>query len=246
MPDMFSRSISLTTFPLPKTGQALPKTCSITGKSTALQLCRPASRSRWSRAAIVPELIGSTRSRPNLRPGANPNPVLGGPDRYFDATRSISTYRFCRQPWKKLDHRSACKHRLLARQVASLRRRAQSQFRTEVFNIFNRANFGILCACCSIRKEIGLAARADQKHRDASSADTVWAEAHVLIDATTGREASCSGTRGSRSRVPALLERLPDATPLLELRRPVGAFTRAGLTPHPQVRAATDRNRPKR
>lgn len=98
----------------------------------------------WSgnRARTYP---GSTRSRPNLRAGANPNPILGGPDRYFDPTA------FEAQPagFTGTLGRNSLIGPGLANTDFSLVKSVHFgegrnlQFRTEVFNIFNRANFGL-------------------------------------------------------------------------------------------------------
>lgn len=98
--------------------------------------------SSGNRARTYP---GSTRSRPNLRPGANPNPVLGGPDLYFDPMA------FEAQPAGFVGNagRNSIIGPGLANTDFSLIKSIrfgegrQLQFRSEVFNIFNRANFGI-------------------------------------------------------------------------------------------------------
>ncbi|MBV9209897.1 MAG: TonB-dependent receptor [Acidobacteria bacterium] len=98
----------------------------------------------WSgnRARTYP---GSTRSRPNLAPGANPNPILGGPDHYFDVSA------FAPQPagfTGNLPRNSLTAPGLSNFDVSLVKsinfgEHGSVQFRTEVFNIFNRANFGI-------------------------------------------------------------------------------------------------------
>ena len=98
----------------------------------------------WSgnRARTYP---GTTRSRPNLRPGANPNPVLGGPDLYFDPTA------FVPQPagfTGNLGRNSIIGPGLANTDVGLVKtidfgEGRTLQFRSEVFNVFNRANFGI-------------------------------------------------------------------------------------------------------
>lgn len=98
----------------------------------------------WSgnRARTYP---GTTRSRPDLRPGANPNPVLGGPDRYFDPSA------FVPQPagfTGDLGRNSIIGPGLANTDVGLVKTIAfgegrQLQFRSEVFNVFNRANFGM-------------------------------------------------------------------------------------------------------
>lgn len=97
----------------------------------------------WSgnRARTYP---GSTRSRPNLAPGADPNPVLGGPDLYFDPTA------FVPQPagfTGNLGRNTLIGPGLANTDVGLVKtidfgEGRQLQFRSEFFNIFNRANFG--------------------------------------------------------------------------------------------------------
>jgi hypothetical protein len=98
----------------------------------------------WSgnRARTYP---GSTRSRPNLRPGANPNPILGGPDRYFDPSA------FTLQPagfTGNLGRNTLIGPGLVNFDLSLVKRiefgeHRSLQFRAEAFNLFNRANFGI-------------------------------------------------------------------------------------------------------
>jgi hypothetical protein len=98
----------------------------------------------WSgnRARTYP---GSTRSRPNLVPGANPNPILGGPDHYFD----VSAFAPQAAGFTGNLPRNSLTAPGLANFDGSLVKsinfgeHRSVQFRTEVFNIFNRANFGI-------------------------------------------------------------------------------------------------------
>jgi hypothetical protein len=82
---------------------------------------------------------------PDLRPGASPNPILGGPDRYYDPTA------FVLQPegWiGNLPRNSligpgmATVDVMLARSLRFGASRAV-QLRLEVFNLLNRANFGL-------------------------------------------------------------------------------------------------------
>ena len=83
--------------------------------------------------------------RPNLNPGANNNPVLGGPDRYFDPTvfslpargtlGNLGRNTVIGPGFANLDF-SLFKSFPLG-EAKSV------QFRSEFFNIFNRANFGL-------------------------------------------------------------------------------------------------------
>jgi hypothetical protein len=82
---------------------------------------------------------------PNLRPGANNNPVLGGPDRYFDASvfelppagrvgdvgRNTVT-----GPGLATVDLSLTKNNPLGKGISM-------QVRLEAFNLLNRANFGL-------------------------------------------------------------------------------------------------------
>ncbi|MEP6636273.1 MAG: TonB-dependent receptor [Acidobacteriota bacterium] len=98
----------------------------------------------WSgnRARTYP---GTTRSRPNLRPGASSNPILGGPDRYFDPSA------FVPQPAgvtgnlgrNTLIGPGLSNFDLSLVKVFKFGEQRSVQFRTEAFNIFNHANFGI-------------------------------------------------------------------------------------------------------
>ncbi len=88
---------------------------------------------------------GTTRSRPDLRTGANPNPVLGGPDLYFDPTA------FVPQPAGfpgDLGRNTLIGPGLANSDVSLVKifkfgEERSLQFRAEGFNVFNRANFGI-------------------------------------------------------------------------------------------------------
>lgn len=83
--------------------------------------------------------------RPNLRPGASKNPVLGGPDRYFDPSG------FELQPVG--GYGNVGRNTLIAPGLATfdftlvkvvpVSERVKVDFRGEFFNLFNRANFGL-------------------------------------------------------------------------------------------------------
>ena len=82
--------------------------------------------------------------RPDLRPGANNNPVLGGPDRYYDPNA------FVLQPAGFFGNLG--RSTVIGPGVANVdiglvketpfREGRAVQFRAELFNAFNRANFG--------------------------------------------------------------------------------------------------------
>ena len=87
----------------------------------------------------------SLADRPDLRPGANNNPILGGPDRYFD------TSAFVLQPVGF--YGNFCRNTLIGPGVVNfdfnlvketqLSERMRLDFRAEFFNLFNHANFFI-------------------------------------------------------------------------------------------------------
>lgn len=86
---------------------------------------------------------GTTRSRPNLRSGASPNPILGGPDRYFDPTAF--------EPQAAGFPGTLGRNTLIGPGLVNfdlslvksfpLSEKRRLQFRTDCFNIFNHANF---------------------------------------------------------------------------------------------------------
>ncbi|MBI4457109.1 MAG: TonB-dependent receptor [Acidobacteria bacterium] len=86
----------------------------------------------------------SGQERPSVKAGRSPNPVLGGPDMYFDPTA------FELQP--PGFYGNVGRNTLVSPGVAAfdfslskntpLRESVNLQFRAEFFNIFNRANFG--------------------------------------------------------------------------------------------------------
>jgi hypothetical protein len=83
--------------------------------------------------------------RPNLLPGRNQNPVLGGPDKYFDPSSFVlSPTGFYGNLGRNtlLTPGSATLDCTLAK-VIPLSERLKLDFRTELFNLLNRANFGL-------------------------------------------------------------------------------------------------------
>jgi len=83
--------------------------------------------------------------RPNLKPGANNNPVLGGPDHYFDSTvfaleppgtyGNVARDTLVTPGFATLD--------LTLAKEFPVRERLKIDFRSEFFNSLNRANFGL-------------------------------------------------------------------------------------------------------
>ncbi|MBF8305391.1 MAG: outer rane receptor protein, partial [Acidobacteria bacterium] len=83
--------------------------------------------------------------RPDLAPGANSNPVLGGPDRYFDSASFVS------QPagfLGNLGRNTLILPGLVSFDFSlfksfSLSEKYRLEFRSEFFNLLNRPNFGV-------------------------------------------------------------------------------------------------------
>jgi carboxypeptidase family protein/TonB-dependent receptor-like protein len=83
--------------------------------------------------------------RPNLRPGASNNPVLGGPDNYFDASvfslplpgtyGNLGRNTVSGPGFANVD--------LMLEKNFKIRETVTAAFRAEVFNIFNHANFDL-------------------------------------------------------------------------------------------------------
>lgn len=98
-----------------------------------------------SRNGGAPGVFSDLSERPNLRSGFSNNPVLGGPDQYFDRRA------FELQPAGFLGNlgRDTLIGPGLANvdfslvKTTAVREDLQIQFRTEFFNLFNRANFDI-------------------------------------------------------------------------------------------------------
>jgi len=106
------------------------------GPPTTLEVTRPGS---------MAVLLNGRTQPPDLVPGADHNPVLGGPDRYFE------TSGFVTPPSGTIGNvgRSTLIGPGVANVDFSLTKNtgigeyANLQFRAEFFNIFNRANFGL-------------------------------------------------------------------------------------------------------
>ena len=86
--------------------------------------------------------------RPDLRPGASNNPVLGDgrePTQYFDRSAFVlSTEGFFGDLGRNtLEGPGIAQFDLGISKNFSLSETAQLQFRTEIFNLFNRANFSM-------------------------------------------------------------------------------------------------------
>jgi hypothetical protein len=88
--------------------------------------------------------VDNPPDRPNLKPGADNNPVLGGPDRYFDPTvfelqpagtyGNLGRHTLVTPGLLLVDVGLEKKFRFGQKQAVS--------FRAELFNVLNRANFG--------------------------------------------------------------------------------------------------------
>ena len=91
------------------------------------------------------DLDRNSTDRPNLKPGASNNPILGGPDRYFDPTAfQIPTPGF----YGNLGHNTllgpgfADLDFTLAK-TTSVNERLKLHFRAEFFNLLNHPNFAL-------------------------------------------------------------------------------------------------------
>ena len=106
------------------------------GPPTSLEVSRPRGLSAT---------LNGRAQKPDLVPGADHNPVLGGPDRYFDRSA------FTTPPSNTIGN--VGRSTLIGPGVANLDLSLSKntavgeyvnlQFRAEFFNIFNRANFGL-------------------------------------------------------------------------------------------------------
>jgi hypothetical protein len=88
--------------------------------------------------------IGDTEDlRVNLVPGGDPNPVLGGPDQYYDISQfAPSTLGFFgNAPKGSVITPGLVKVDLSVFKTFSFATSNRIQFRLEIFNLFNRANF---------------------------------------------------------------------------------------------------------
>jgi hypothetical protein len=88
--------------------------------------------------------VGDTEDlRANLKPGGDPNPVLGGPDQYYDISQfEPSTLGFFgNAPKGSVITPGLAKVDLSVFKTFTFAASHRVQFRLEVFNLFNRANF---------------------------------------------------------------------------------------------------------
>lgn len=108
---------------------------------------RVSSGAPFTAGALCCSGNGSTGSviieRPDLLPGKSANPVLGGPDRYFDATVFVPSQRgfYGSVGRDTLIGPGLVNFNFSLLKSTAIRERMNLQFRAEFFNLFNRANF---------------------------------------------------------------------------------------------------------
>ncbi|MBI4482472.1 MAG: TonB-dependent receptor [Acidobacteria bacterium] len=112
--------------------------------SGILSLATGSPRSLESNSTITHVLMTNNLSRPDLVPGASNNSVLGGPDRYFEVNSFV--------PQQRGFFGTTGRNTLIAPGLAmldisltkkfALAENQALEFRTEFFNLLNRANFG--------------------------------------------------------------------------------------------------------
>ncbi|MCZ6489138.1 MAG: hypothetical protein O7A06_01235 [Acidobacteria bacterium] len=91
------------------------------------------------------DAIGDTDGlRVDLAPGGNTNPVLGGPDRYYDASQFVVPQLgfFGNVGRNTLTSPGLFTFDFSLFKNINVTESSHFQFRAEFFNIFNRANFG--------------------------------------------------------------------------------------------------------
>jgi hypothetical protein len=87
--------------------------------------------------------LNSTNGRPDLRPGANPNPILGDPTKWFD----ISSFMLPPEGFYGNLGRNTLRADgfqnvdLALKKLFSVSENVDVQFRAEFFNVLNHANF---------------------------------------------------------------------------------------------------------
>jgi len=96
-----------------------------------------------SNAALTHNLIREGNVRPDLAPGGNSNPVIGDPDQYFDVTNFV--------PQQRGFYGTVARNTLIGPGLVNVdlsvikrfdvRDAHRLEFRAEVFNLLNRANF---------------------------------------------------------------------------------------------------------
>jgi hypothetical protein len=96
-----------------------------------------------SNAALTHNLIREGNVRPDLVPGADNNPVLGGPEQYFDTSAFVPQQRGF---YGNVGRNTLVGPGLATVDFSVIKRFAikdahRLEFRTEVFNLLNRANF---------------------------------------------------------------------------------------------------------
>jgi hypothetical protein len=104
---------------------------------------------------------GGTDNRPDLIPGGNNNPVLGGPDHYFDELQfEPGPDGYYGNLGRNTLRLSGVKNADLSlTKRAKIREGAEVQFRAEMFNILNHANFGAPTATLFQRNANGTTTR---------------------------------------------------------------------------------------
>ncbi|MBI4483564.1 MAG: TonB-dependent receptor [Acidobacteria bacterium] len=112
--------------------------------SGIVSLATGSPRNLESNATITHVLMTNNLSRPDLVPGASNTPVLGGPDRYFDPNAFVPQQRgfFGTTGRNTLIAPGLAMVDLALTKKFSLTERHRLEFRTEFFNLLNRANFG--------------------------------------------------------------------------------------------------------
>ncbi len=98
-----------------------------------------------SNSQLTHSLERGTYSRPDLIPGGNPNPILGGPDKYFDADQFVPQQRGY---YGTVGRNTLVGPKLFNLDASLIKKQAigsgrEMQFRLEVFNVLNTVNFGL-------------------------------------------------------------------------------------------------------
>jgi hypothetical protein len=91
-----------------------------------------------------PLMLGNSVTRPDMLPGASNNPVLGGPNRYFDPSLFVVQRRgfYGNLGRNTLITPGLAQVDLSLIKGFTVREGQRIEFRSEFFNVFNRANFG--------------------------------------------------------------------------------------------------------
>jgi hypothetical protein len=106
------------------------------GPPTTLEVSRPGS---------MAVLLNGRTQKPDLVPGADHNPILGGPDKYFDASSFVTppSGHIGNVGRSTLIGPGVANVDLSLAKNTAIGEYVNLQFRAEFFNIFNRANFGL-------------------------------------------------------------------------------------------------------